>query len=70
MELSKTLDQIIWDLEKFRNVPDSSAAFIALEVSLQDWARNAHSQAEKLNKLNPQLNQELPEGYRGTIRHD
>lgn len=49
MKLNILLDSIIWDLHKLREIPDSVAAFLALEVTLQDWARTAHAKAEKLN---------------------
>lgn len=45
MELNKILDQIVWDLETLRNVPDSTISFNALEVTLQDWAQTAHGES-------------------------
>ena len=45
--MKKLIEQITWEVSQLGDTGESAAAFIALEITLQDLARVAHAEAER-----------------------
>lgn len=48
MKINQLLGEIEEEMDKLKEIPNSIAAFNALEVTLQDLARKAHHEASEL----------------------